>query len=510
MGKPVKAAAYDYYRMERRVTRSLSFDEADLADDVCQVCGTNCAGCPGPQFGEWEMVEGCNNVCDDGSTSLWRRNCMDISRGTILPMNKCNLGPGESFEERRACSAPDFPECPAFHNGLWERARPAFSEYQSSSWRDLPYMYLIDGVGCERHPRGSEGYGKLGIPATYLGQQNGNVIPYIECGAGVSTQVSPSLSIERDIAALTDDGFTLSFLLFVEEFSKRPKTQQLVTFGQPKMLPSFSFEKSYWRSKVSFRVRHYRHQYRVKDISSRQLEGKWTHVLLTFNADTGAQVYFDGEQQGRAVRYNMRSPIIPKPFASYQLFYGKDNYGGSRGGVNAWVSSMDYWTRKFNAEEVQQVYSYFEPMIHPVTYTESGSFSTVPVLSPLNWRQFAVQGTSKCYNEEMTLYDMASKIENGDNDDGQCFSVGPCDFLPAHDLACQDPIVLDPKEEVVEIVERPVEVAELLPLPEMEIVELLPPPEIESVPPMLETVEEEDIVRPPIFAIEETEEVSPK
>jgi hypothetical protein len=43
--KPVKAAAYDYYRMERRVTRSIAFD--DFGDDACQVCGINCAGCPG-------------------------------------------------------------------------------------------------------------------------------------------------------------------------------------------------------------------------------------------------------------------------------------------------------------------------------------------------------------------------------------------------------------------------------------------------------------------------------
>ena len=58
------------------------------------------------------MVEGCNNICNDDSTSSWRRDCIDPNRGTVLPRYKCNLGPDESFEEDRPCSAPAFPECP--------------------------------------------------------------------------------------------------------------------------------------------------------------------------------------------------------------------------------------------------------------------------------------------------------------------------------------------------------------------------------------------------------------
>ena len=73
----------------------------------------------------------------------------------------------------------------------------------------------------------------------------------------------------------------------------------------------------------------------------RQLEGKWTHVVLTFNAESGAHVYFDGQSQGVRRTYTMRSPILPKPQADYQLFYGKDNYGGARGKLRHLIQCGD-------------------------------------------------------------------------------------------------------------------------------------------------------------------------
>lgn len=274
--------------------------------------------------------------------------------------------------------------------------------------------YLISAVGCRRDPPfydddNNQQSGTAGIPATYLGEQSGKVIPAVECGSSVEVDagLSSPLSMPRDIPGLTDDGFTLSFLLYVEDFSWQPKTQQIVTFGQKKMLPAFSFEKSYWRSKVSFRVRYLKHQYRVKDISSTLLEGKWTHIVLTFDVANGAKVYFNGEEQGRPLKYDMRSPIIPKPGKPYTLFYGKDNYGASRGGIRAWVSSMDYWTRMFSSQEVQQVYNYFEPMVNRMPEDD------YPTFSPLQWRQFAIEGTYKCFDEDMSLYDYTTKIEEG-------------------------------------------------------------------------------------------------
>jgi hypothetical protein len=138
----------------------------------------------------------------------------------------------------------------------------------------------------------------------------------------------------------------------------------------------------------------------------------------------------------------MRSAIIPKPFADYQLFFGKDNYGGARGGVNAWVSSMDYWTRKFSAEEVQSIYNYFNPMIH----TENNED---PVFTPLNWRQFAMDLTNRCYNQEMTLNQMTSWIKQQDLSDNQCFNIEPCEVAP--DLPfCP---VIPPEPELIEEVE---------------------------------------------------------
>ena len=41
--------------------------------------------------------------------------------------------------------------------------------------------------------------------------------------------------------------------------------------------------------------------------------------------------FFNGEELGNPVKYNMRSPIVPITGESYALFYGKDNYGASRG-----------------------------------------------------------------------------------------------------------------------------------------------------------------------------------
>ena len=54
----------------------------------------------------------------------------------------------------------------AFHNGLWERAAAASYVTHTNSWRG-PSIYLIDGVGCRRHPHGSEGFGKRGIPGKW-------------------------------------------------------------------------------------------------------------------------------------------------------------------------------------------------------------------------------------------------------------------------------------------------------------------------------------------------------
>lgn len=145
----------------------------------------------------------------------------------------------------------------------------------------------------------------------------------------------------------------------------------------------------------------------MKDISSKLLEGKWTHIVLAFDVANGAKVYFNGEEKGRALEYDMRSPIIPSLGEPYTLFYGKDNHGASRGGIRAWVSSMDYWTRMFSAQEVQQVYNYFEPMI------DVESDERAPTFSPVQWRQFAIEGTYQCYNDEMSLYDYGTKVESG-------------------------------------------------------------------------------------------------
>ena len=83
--------------------------------------------------------------------------------------------------------------------------------------------------------------------ATYLGEQNGNVIPTVECGSGVLVPGGMAFDYAtKDLPGLTDSGFTLSFLLYVEDFSWQPKTQQIVTFGQHNILPAFSLEKTYW------------------------------------------------------------------------------------------------------------------------------------------------------------------------------------------------------------------------------------------------------------------------
>ena len=57
----------------------------------------------------------------------------------------------------------------------------------------------------------------------------------------------------------------------------------------------------------------------------------------------------------------------------------------------------------FDTQEVQQVYNYFEPMIHQED----------PVFTPLQWRQFAIEGTYKCYHEDMSLYQYSSASKDG-------------------------------------------------------------------------------------------------
>ena len=66
----------------------------------------------GPELSEWKLVEGCQNICDDGSTSTWKRDCIDPSRGIILPMAHCSAAHEEDTIQLRPCVSPDFPECP--------------------------------------------------------------------------------------------------------------------------------------------------------------------------------------------------------------------------------------------------------------------------------------------------------------------------------------------------------------------------------------------------------------
>merc|ERR1712150_12181 len=173
----------------------------------------------------------------------------------------------------------------------------------------------------------------------------------------------------------------------------------------------------------------------------------------------------------------MRSAIIPKPFADYQLFFGKDNYGGARGGVNAWVSSMDYWTRKFNPQEVENVYSYFEPMIH----TENNEY---PVFSPSNWRQFAVEGTGQCYDKEMTLNEMTiwtrQQEKESRSERSTCFDkIDDCDLAPDHPTCLPEIELLE--EKIVELEPNEEDLAVL-----------------EEVEPEITIVEPEVMIQPPI------------
>ncbi|CAK8680732.1 unnamed protein product [Clavelina lepadiformis] len=367
--KPATMVASNYYKPAERVVRQLDIQAMSDAG-ACDVCASDCAGCPGAMLSEWRPYPPCGQFC--GIELVTRvRECIDPISNQVVPPIQCGVTslPSETME----CSNHNFP-CPDFHDGLWLGASFLFTPQLQIGIRERR---------CEIHgrPRSSD----TDVPGVAL---DGSSQQFISCDV---------------FEGFPSTGFTISVLLKPDTaFSVSGKPVTLFALGAKNRVPLFIVEKLWWKEQLSVSINFGRRRYRVRHVPSRKLLlNQWNHVVVTWNEEDGAKLFVNGEEEGRSSETSSRRV---SDYSSKMKFYlGRNNFGSSwrKGFYKGALSSFMYWSEVISKGQVGSLYNFFEEILPRNNSSSVLSLSHLRLISPMS--------VSSCFIEPASLSDIQAR-----------------------------------------------------------------------------------------------------
>nr|CAB3229046.1 alpha-2-macroglobulin homolog precursor [Phallusia mammillata] len=361
--KPQPIAASDYYNKDRRVSKLLDIPEFRQTG-ACEICGSDCVGCPGPRLSEWSEWSRCVTFCTS-EISTRVKHCEDPNTNDVLDLYDCGLTVAP--KETKPCIKEGFP-CPDFTDGLWYHMPPRTGYARqrtctlNQSWKSSRSV-KIPGTSIN--------------PKTLTDKRK----QYFTCSDPV---------LKRRLNATT--GFTVSLLVRITSYAvHRPMV--FVNYGE-RSKTVFKFEKLWWMNAYRFSVNYGNRVYRVRGITSAHIPlNQWNHIVLTWKAgesiilnQSGAKVYVNGQRVGVSSAF-ITYPVPPPANPMLTIGASSDTIEWKKGYVNGGFSSVGFWSQELTQQEAISLYSFYRDLIGPNNSHPSITARQLQHFSPMDLKQ---------------------------------------------------------------------------------------------------------------------------
>ncbi|XP_076814766.1 CD109 antigen-like isoform X2 [Clavelina lepadiformis] len=379
--KPATLQAFEYYKPDKKVSRLYSVDGLSTVTP-CQVCGSDCVGCPAPQLGDWKPWQPCVEFCKPETTTR-SRSCVDPSLNKEVNIGKCGLD--EVPIQTRMCESEGL-QCPDFYHGLWFNLPPGFARYDPKS----RCSYL---GGRLQGPTS-------GIPGATLDGQT-----YVRCN-------------KPEEALPGENGFTISILVKPVPYVAG-KSYTFIAFAGEGSRPVFEMQKLWWKDELRFNLRHENYSYTVRRFDTSSIPPNvWTHVVITWHRDQGAKVYINGISVGVASRalVSRRRDRGEKKY----LYIGRNGYRNTarRGSVSGSFSSLNYFDQVLDESNLMKLSSFFMKIVD--------HDGPEPLLTPRYLRMFSPPQLRFCFDESVFLSALYAETTEANRKCGRSpFLIGP-------------------------------------------------------------------------------------
>jgi len=381
--KPSSIKVIDYYAPKRSFQASYSIGNLE-SSDACNICGSDCAGCPKAELSDWIVLKACTSWCESTQTEVMVKKCIDPNTEQEVPAWNC--GVDELPTMTRKCNNKIFPTCPRMHEGLWvTEDRNQYGRLMNQRMcvrrMDRPFYVFEE--------RKQNEIGVNGIPATRFDK---NV--YVSCGKSMFSDYD----LER--------GFTVSILAKFEKFDDRSRSV-LLSYGNPESRANFILEQVYWgRQDLRFSASVGNDEYRIRMIPTYNILNKWAHIMVVWHPYV-QYVYVNGMNVGKGYSYTSRlNREVP---SNGHFTIGRDSRDKStrQGYMNGWVSSISVWNKVLTRSQVQRTFEFYEPLITAANRNIDADLT--PQMLTLLAQPIRQRIRSDCFEGSMKLSELQSK-----------------------------------------------------------------------------------------------------